>query len=133
MKAQEKIKIDIIGIGENEDTISTGNINEFQFPTMKQIPINIATLSNAYNAYYRDISSPLRIKLVDDVDNPIAKIIGSQIQKQMNLYQQTSFEALQRLPPIKFQVVLEFAKEKIIYNDCFLTSVSYCDMDFLII
>jgi hypothetical protein len=75
--------------------------------------------------------STLDLTVRDDITNAVSKLVGHQLQKQMNFYQQTSAEAGSNY---KFQMFLETldggndtVTEQWIIEGCFLESINYGD------
>jgi hypothetical protein len=103
-------------------------------PNVQQTAVEV----HSYNsiAYYagKAVWQPITLTVRDDVSNSVARLIGHQVQKQMNFFQQTSAEAGSNY---KFQTYIETLDggndavlEQWILEGCFLESVNYEQFDY---
>ncbi|MFA5490239.1 MAG: hypothetical protein WC284_13635 [Candidimonas sp.] len=76
----------------------------------------------------------INVTLRDDITNTIARLVGTQVQKQLNHFEQTAFAAGQNY---KFDMYIEtmdggndVVLEQWFLEGCFLTNISYENLDY---
>lgn len=103
-------------------------------PKLQQEPVAV----HAYNsvAYYAGKHTWQEIELVlkDDISNTISRLVGHQIQKQLNHFEQTGYVAAQNY---KFSMYIEIMDggndgvlETWLLEGCFVSNVNYGDLDY---
>jgi hypothetical protein len=103
-------------------------------PTLNQEPIPV----HAYNsvAYYagKHTWQEIQLTLKDDITNTVSRLVGHQVQKQLNHFEQTGYAAAQNY---KFSMVIESMDggndgilETWYLEGCYLQSVNYGELDY---
>jgi len=134
-KVQWKFRVRVVNFGPVAGGLELSQqVISASRPTFTQDPQEV----HAYNsvAYYggKPKWSTINMELRDDVTNVISKLVGHQVQKQQNHFEQTSPLAASNY---KFNTYLETLDggndavlEQWYLEGCFLTSVNYNGFDY---
>jgi hypothetical protein len=134
-KTKQKFRVRVTGFGPvNGGLELTQQVTTVTRPTMTQAAVEV----HSYNSigYYggKAVWSEITLTVRDDVSNAVSRLVGHQMQKQMNFFQQTSAEAGSNY---KFQMFIETLDggndavlEQWILEGCFLASVNYESFDY---
>lgn len=134
-KTKQKFRVRVTQFGPSNGGIElTQQVVSVARPTMTQD----AQAVHSYNsiAYYagKAVWSPVSLVVRDDTSNGVSRLVGHQMQKQMNFFQQTSTEAGSNY---KFQMFIEtldggndVVLEKWTLEGCFLESINYEGFDY---
>lgn len=134
-KTKYKFRVVVSNFGVPGSTIAfTQQVMKVNRPSATFAPVEV----HSYNsrAYYagKPEWAETDLTLRDDVTNAVAALVGAQLQKQMNYFQQTT--------PLsggnyKFQMIIDTLDggddttlEEWVYEGCFLSSVGYDDFDY---
>lgn len=134
-KTKQKFRVRVTQFGPvNGGLELTQQVVTVARPTMTQDSVKV----DSYNsiAYYagKAVWSAVSLVVRDDVSNSVSRLIGYQMQKQMNFFQQTTAESGSNY---KFQMYIETLDggndnvlEQWILEGCFLESVNYEGFDY---
>ena len=134
-KSKQKFRVRVFNFGPIVGGVDlTQQVHSVGRPHMEQNPVPV----HSYNsiAYYAGKAEWSTISLVvrDDVTNSSAALVGHQMQKQMNFFQQTTTEAGANY---KFQMYIETLDggdsvmlEQWILEGCFLAGVEYGEFSY---
>ncbi len=134
-KTKQKFRVRVTQFGPvNGGLELTQQVVTVGRPQMTQTAVPV----HSYNSigYYAGKAewSAISLTVRDDVTNAVSRLVGHQMQKQMNFFQQTSAEAGSNY---KFQMFIETLDggndavlEQWILEGCFLESVQYETFDY---
>jgi len=135
-KLKYRFRVTMLGgfAGEPEARVLTQNVNTVGRPNLTYEEVTI----DSYNSkmYVQGKHSWQTIDLVvrDDISNSVSKLVGAQIQRQLNHFQQTTPAAGN---DYKFDMHIEVldgvnagASEVWFLEGCFFTTVNYGDSDY---
>jgi hypothetical protein len=134
-KTKQKFRVRVTQFGPvNGGLELTQQVVSVSRPQMQQNAVEV----HSYNSisYYagKAVWQAVTLTVRDDVSNAVSRLVGYQMQKQMNFFQQTSAEAGSNY---KFQMFIETLDggndavlEQWILEGCFLESVNYETFDY---
>ena len=134
-KTKQKFRVRVTQFGPvNGGLELTQQVVSVSRPTVAQTPVEV----HSYNSigYYagKAVWSSVTLTVRDDVSNAVSRLVGHQMQKQMNFFQQTTPEAGSNY---KFQMFIETLDggndavlEQWILEGCFLENVNYEQFDY---
>jgi len=134
-KTKQKFRVRVTQFGPvNGGLELTQQVVTVGRPQMQQTAVEVHSYNSigyyAGKAVWQSISMTVR----DDVSNSVSRLVGHQVQKQMNFFQQTSAQSGSNY---KFQMFIETLDggndavlEQWILEGCFLESVNYESFDY---
>lgn len=103
-------------------------------PKMTQQPVEVHSYNSV--AYYagKHAWEEVQLRLRDDITNTVSRLVGHQIQKQLNHFEQTGYAAAQNY---KFTMTIESMDggndgvlETWLLEGCFISNVDYGELDY---
>jgi hypothetical protein len=134
-KPKFRFRVRVINFGPNNSQFElTRQVESVQKPTINQESVSV----HSYNsiAYYAGKHEWQMISLTvkDDISNRVSRLVGHQLQKQMNHFEQTAYPAGINY---KFQMFIETLDggnskllEQWFLEGCFLNTVNYGDLNY---
>lgn len=120
--------------GSAEARVLTQNIQSVTRPKWSVEEVMIDSYNNKSYVQGKTIWDQINVTIRDDITNQVTKLVGAQIQRQMNHFQQTTPAAGS---DYKFDMQVEIldgvnagASEVWFLEGCFLTNVDYTDGDY---
>lgn len=120
--------------GEVETRTLTQNIQNVTRPKITYDEVTVDSYNSKVYLQGKHSWEQITVVIRDDISNSVAKLVGSQIQKQLNHFQQTTAAAGN---DYKFDMQIEVldgvnagASEVWFLEGCFLTNVDYSDSDY---
>lgn len=134
-KVKYKFRVRVINFGPIQGGLElTQQVETASMPSVKYDPQKVSSYNST--AYYpgKPEWESVKIKVRDDVTNAVSKLIGHQVQKQQNHFEQTSPLAGTNF---KFNMYIESMDggndaviEQWYLEGCFLANVTYGDLDY---
>lgn len=134
-KVKYKFRIRVINFGPIQGGLDlTQQVQTASLPSVKYPDIKVPSYNST--AYYMSKPEwdPVKLTVRDDVTNAVSKLVGHQVQKQQNHFEQTSPLAGTNY---KFNMYIEQMDggndaviEQWYLEGCFLTNVTYGDLDY---
>lgn len=134
-KVKYKFRVRVINFGPIQGGLDlTQQVQTASLPSVKYEPIKVPSYNST--AYYMSKPEwdPVKIEVRDDVTNAVSKLVGHQVQKQQNHFEQTSPLAGTNY---KFNMYIEQMDggndtviEQWYLEGCFLTNVTYGELDY---
>jgi hypothetical protein len=134
-KVKYKFRVRVINFGPIQGGLDlTQQVETSSLPSVKYDPQKVSSYNST--AYYpgKPEWDAVKVKVRDDVTNSVSKLIGHQVQKQQNHFEQTSPLAGSNF---KFNMYIESMDggndtviEQWYLEGCFLANVSYGDLDY---
>jgi hypothetical protein len=134
-KIQHRFRVRVINFGPIAGGLElTQQVMTVDRPTVNFNPVEF----HAYNSrmYYAEKANwtSINLQVRDDITNSVSKLVGHQLQKQMNFFEQTSVAAGINY---KFTTLIEMLDggneatfEQWTLEGCFLESVNYNQLDY---
>ena len=120
--------------GEVETRTLTQNIQNVTRPKITYEEVTVDSYNSKVYLQGKHSWEQISVVMRDDISNSVAKLVGAQIQKQLNHFQQTTAAAGN---DYKFDMQIEVldgvnagASEVWFLEGCFLTNVDYSDSDY---
>lgn len=120
--------------GEVETRTLTQNIQNVTRPKITYEEVTVDSYNSKVYLQGKHSWEQISVVIRDDITNSVAKLVGAQIQKQLNHFQQTTAAAGN---DYKFDMQIEVldgvnagASEVWFLEGCFLTNVDYSDSDY---
>jgi hypothetical protein len=120
--------------GEVETRTLTQNIQNVTRPKITYEEVTVDSYNSKVYLQGKHSWEQISVVMRDDITNSVAKLVGAQIQKQLNHFQQTTAAAGN---DYKFDMQIEVldgvnagASEVWFLEGCFLTNVDYSDSDY---
>lgn len=120
--------------GEVETRTLTQNIQNVTRPKITYEEVTVDSYNSKVYLQGKHSWEQISVVIRDDISNSVAKLVGAQIQKQLNHFQQTTAAAGN---DYKFDMQIEVldgvnagASEVWFLEGCFLTNVDYSDSDY---
>jgi|11BtaG_2_1085332.scaffolds.fasta_scaffold00326_14 hypothetical protein len=120
--------------GEPESRIFTQNVQSVTRPKITYEEVMIDSYNSKSYVQGKHAWEQVTVTLRDDISNGVSKIVGAQVQRQLNHFQQTSPASGN---DYKFDMQIEIldgvnagASEVWFLEGCFLTNVDYSDSDY---
>jgi hypothetical protein len=134
-KTKFKFRVRVINFGPIAGGLElTQQVMTAGRPSMTQDPVTVH--SYASQAYYagKPSWSPIQIELRDDVSNSVSRLVGHQVQKQQNHFEQTSPLAGVNYKFNTYIETLDGGNDTVLeqwyLEGCFLTNVNYGSFDY---
>lgn len=134
-KVKYKFRVRVINFGPIAGGLDlTQQVHSVGLPAVKYAEQKVSSYNST--AYYpsKPEWDPVKLEVRDDVTNAVSKLIGHQVQKQQNHFEQTSPLAGVNY---KFNMYIESLDggndaviEQWYLEGCFLSNVSYGDLDY---
>jgi hypothetical protein len=134
-KIRHRFRVRVINFGPISGGLElTQQVMTADRPTVNFRPIEV----HSYNSrmYYADKGEwqTINIELRDDITNSVSRLVGHQLQKQMNFFEQTSVAAGINYKFTTLMEILDGGNEEIFeqwtLEGCFLESVNYQQLDY---
>ncbi len=134
-KVKYKFRIRVVNFGPIAGGLDlTQQVQTATLPSVKYEPVKVPSYNST--AYY--MSKPewdaVKITVRDDVTNAVSKLIGHQVQKQQNHFEQTSPLAGVNYKFNMFIEQLDGGNDAVLeqwyLEGCFLSNVTYGDLDY---
>lgn len=135
-KIKHRFRVRTVNFGAegNPEIEITRQVLTVDKPKLSQEPVAV----HSYNsiAYYagKHEWQPITLVVRDDIGNGVTRLVGSQIQKQMNHFQQTAFPAGINYKFETFIEVMDGGNQNILeqwyLEGCFLSNIDYDSMDY---
>ena len=120
--------------GEAESRVLTQNVQNVTRPKITYEEVTIDSYNSKSYVQGKHTWEQVTVVLRDDISNSVTKMVGSQVQRQVNHFQQSSPAAG---ADYKFDMQIEVldgvnagASEVWFLEGCFLTNVDYSDSDY---
>ena len=120
--------------GEVETRTLTQNVQNVTRPKITYEEVTVDSYNSKIYLQGKHSWEQISVVIRDDITNSVAKLVGAQIQKQLNHFQQTTAAAGN---DYKFDMQIEVldgvnagASEVWFLEGCFLTNVDYSDSDY---
>jgi len=135
-KLKYRFRVTMLGNfgGRPRDTVFTQNVQSVTRPKITYEEVIIDSYNSRSYVQGKHSWEQINIVLRDDITNATSKLVGAQIQRQLNHFQQTTPAAGN---DYKFDVQLETLdgtstdpSEVWFLEGCFLTNVDYSDSDY---
>ena len=134
-KSKQKFRVRVFGFGPvNGGLELSQQVETVARPQSQQESVAV----HSYNSvgYYagKAIWQPLELTVKDDVSNSVSRLVGHQMQKQMNFFQQTTPLAGSNYKFLTYIETMDGGDDTVleqwILEGCFLESVNYGDFDY---
>lgn len=134
-KSKQKFRVRVFGFGPvNGGLELSQQVETVGRPKVQQEAVAV----HSYNsiAYYagKAVWQPVELMVRDDVTNAVSRLVGHQMQKQMNFFQQTTPEAGSNYKFLMYIETLDGGNnavlEQWILEGCFLENVNYESFDY---
>ena len=135
-KLKYRFRVSLLGGfgGQPEARTLTQNVQSVTRPKITYDEVQIDSYNSKVYVQGKHTWDQVTVTMRDDISNSVSKLVGAQIQKQLNHYQQTSAAAGN---DYKFDMQIEIldgvnagASEVWFLEGCFLTNVDYSDSDY---
>jgi hypothetical protein len=121
--------------GEVDTVVFTQNVQSVVRPKITHEEVTIDSFNSRVYVQGKHSWEPITVTLRDDISNGVARVIGNQVQRQLNHFQQTTPASA---GDYKFDMQIEVldgtqnsaATEVWALEGCFLTNVDYSDADY---
>ena len=120
--------------GSNETKVLTQNVQNVSRPKISYEEQIIDSYNSRTYLQGKHTWDPISVTVRDDIQNKVAKLVGAQVQRQLNHFQQTTPAAGS---DYKFDMQIEVldgvnagASEVWFLEGCFLTQSDYSDTDY---
>jgi len=120
--------------GNAETKVLTQNVQSVKRPTIQVEDVIIDSYNSRSYLQGKHTWEPITITVRDDITNQVAKLVGAQVQRQLNHFQQSTPASGS---DYKFDTQIEIldgvnagASEVWFLEGCFLTNVDYSDSDY---
>jgi len=120
--------------GEAESRVLTQNVQNVTRPKITYEEVMLDSYNSKAYVQGKHSWEQVTVVLRDDISNSVTKMVGSQVQRQVNHFQQTTAAAGS---DYKFDMQIEVldgvnagASEVWFLDGCFLTNVDYSDADY---
>lgn len=120
--------------GEAEARVLTQNVQSVTRPKISYTEVPIDSYNSKIYVQGKHEWQTIDVTMRDDITNGVSKIVGAQVQRQLNHFQQTTPAAGS---DYKFDMQIEIldgvnagASEVWFLEGCFLTNVDYSDSDY---
>jgi len=120
--------------GNAETKVLTQNVQSVKRPTIQVEDVVIDSYNSRSYLQGKHTWEPITITVRDDITNQVAKLVGAQVQRQLNHFQQSTPASGS---DYKFDTQIEIldgvnagASEVWFLEGCFLTTVDYSDSDY---
>jgi len=120
--------------GNAETKVLTQNVQSVKRPTIQVEDVVIDSYNSRSYLQGKHTWEPITITVRDDITNQVAKLVGAQVQRQLNHFQQSTPASGS---DYKFDTQIEIldgvnagASEVWFLEGCFLTNVDYSDSDY---
>lgn len=134
-KLKYRYRVNFLGLGaEARNTELTTNVQSITRPSLSVDEIEVHSYNSKVYIQGKHTWNTVDITIRDDITNTVAKLVGKQVQRQINHYQQTTPAAANQF---KFNVEMEVldgtsaeSTEKWELEGCFIQNVTYGDNDY---
>lgn len=135
-KLKYRFRVTMLGgfAGEPEARVLTQNVQSVDRPKLSYSEIPIDSYNSKIYVQGKHEWQTINVTMRDDISNGVSKLVGAQVQKQLNHFQQTTPAAGN---DYKFDMQIEIldgvnagASEVWFLEGCFLTNVDYSDSDY---
>lgn len=135
-KLKYRFRVSMLGgfAGEPEARIFTQNVQTVGRPTYTAEPVEIHSYNSRAYIQGKHNWETIDVGIRDDISNGVSKLVGAQVQRQLNHFQQTTPASAS---DYKFDMQIEVldgasagATEVWFLEGCFLTNVAYGDHDY---
>ena len=121
--------------GNGETTTMTQNVQSVTRPSVSVDEVEIHSFNSKVYLQGKHTWQTVDVVIRDDITNSVAKIVGTQVQRQVNHFQQTTPAAS---ADFKFDTHIEVldgtanaaATERWVLEGCFIQNVTYGDHDY---
>jgi hypothetical protein len=134
-KLKYRFRVNFIGIGNEVRPISlTQNIQSVTRPKVSYEEVIVDSYNSKMYLHGKHSWEVINVVIRDDITNGVAKLVGAQVQRQVNHFQQTTPAAAN---DYKFEMEIEVLDgastaptEVWFLEGCFLQNVDYMDSDY---
>lgn len=135
-KLKYRFRVTMLGgfAGEPEARVLTQNVNTVTRPTYTAEEVMIDSYNSKMYVQGKHTWEAIELAVRDDISNSVSKLVGAQLQRQLNHFQQTTPAAGN---DYKFDMQIEVldgvnagASEVWFLEGCFFTNVNYSDHDY---
>lgn len=135
-KLKYRFRVTLLGGfgGASESRVLTQNVQSVQRPKISFEEVMIDSYNSKIYVEGKHAWEQITVTMRDDISNSTSKLVGAQVQKQVNHFQQTTPAAGS---DYKFDMQIEIldgvnagASEVWFLEGCFLTNVDYSDSDY---
>jgi hypothetical protein len=135
-KLKYRFRVSFLGgfAGEPESRVLTQNVQNVSRPKITYEEVTIDSYNSRMYLQGKHSWEQISVVVRDDITNSVTKLVGAQIQRQLNHFQQSTPAAGS---DYKFDMQIEIldgvnagASEVWFLEGCFLTNVDYSDSDY---
>lgn len=135
LKIKHRFRVRVINFGPIAGGLEFAQqVQSVKKPTISYEPVDV----HAYNStsYYagKHKWESINITLKDDLTNNVAKLVGHQIQKQLNHYEQTAFAAGVNYKFVTIIETMDGGNDTVVetwtLEGCFLENVEYGELEY---
>ncbi len=134
-KLKYRYRVNFLGLGaESRNTELTTNVQSITRPSLSVDEIEVHSYNSKVYMQGKHTWNTVDITIRDDITNTVAKLVGKQVQRQINHYQQTTPAAANQF---KFEMEMEVldgtsaqSTELWELEGCFIQNVTYGDNDY---
>lgn len=135
-KLRNRFRVTLLGGfgGASDSRVLTQNVQSVTRPKVTYEEVQIDSYNSRMYVQGKHTWDAISVTLRDDITNGVTKLVGAQVQRQLNHYQQTTPAAGN---DYKFDMHVEIldgvntgASEVWFLEGCFLTNVDYSDTDY---
>jgi hypothetical protein len=134
-KLKYRFRVTLLNFGTDESTRElTQNVQNVTRPVVTYDEIIVESYNSKVYMHGKHTWDPITLVIRDDIQNNVAKYVGSQVQAQVNHYQQTTPASG---GDYKFDMDIEIldgnrgdATERWKLEGCFIQNVNYSDSDY---
>jgi hypothetical protein len=134
-KLKYRFRVTLLNFGTNESTRElTQNVQNVTRPVVTYDEIVVESYNSKVYMHGKHTWDPITLVIRDDIQNSVAKYVGSQVQAQVNHYQQTTPASGS---DYKFDMEIDIldgnrgdATETWKLEGCFIQNVNYSDSDY---
>lgn len=103
-------------------------------PRLTQNGIDVHSYNSIAYMAGKHVWEPMTIVLKDDITNNVSRLVGHQVQKQLNHFEQTAFAAGINYKFVTICEVMDGGNDTVLetwtFEGCFLEAVNYGDLDY---
>lgn len=130
-----RFRVRVINFGPVAGGIEiTQQVQTVSKPTLSHEPITVDAYNSRANYAGKHTWEPISLVLKDDMTNKVSRLVGHQMQKQLNHFEQTAFAAGVNY---KFTMYIETMDggndtvvEQWVLEGCFVESAQFSDLDY---
>ncbi len=135
LKIKHRFRVRVVNFGPIAGGLDfTQQVQSVKKPTISYEPVDVHSYnSTAYYAGKHKWES-INITLKDDLSNNVAKMVGHQLQKQLNHFEQTAFAAGVNYKFVTIIETMDGGNDTVVetwtLEGCFLENIEYGELDY---